>query len=63
MADSIALTTRLRYGNTVISNQSLQELSEKASSAMFRWKESLPQKLAIADGMSSAIVPQLLVLQ
>jgi hypothetical protein len=52
-----------RYGNTIISNRALQELSDKASAAMFRWKDSLPDKLTIPNGMSSALVPQLLVLQ
>ena len=52
-----------RYGNTIISNKALQELSDKASAAMVRWKDNLPDKLTIPNGMSSAIVPQLLVLQ
>ena len=60
----VMLTTVLsRYGNTIISNRALQELSDKASTAMFRWKESLPDKFTIPNGMSSALVPQLLILQ
>lgn len=47
----------------MISNKALQELSENASAAMVRWKDNLPDRLAIPNGMSSAIVPQLLVLQ
>ena len=52
-----------RYGNTQISIPALLDMSEKATSAMFNWKEKLPRTLKIPEEPQSNIAPQLLVLQ
>ncbi|KAK3703945.1 hypothetical protein LTR37_014163 [Vermiconidia calcicola] len=62
LCDMVEPIARALYGNTVISNKSLQELSDRASSSMFRWKKNLPSTLRLAEDEQSKAAPQILVL-
>ena len=56
------LTGGRRYGNTQISTQVLLQMSEKATSAMFNWKENLPRPLRLSEDPQALVSSQLLVL-
>ena len=62
LCDLVEPVARALYGNTRISFQELLDMSEKATSAMFSWKENLPEALRVAEEAQSDLVPQLLVL-
>lgn len=51
-----------RYGNVKISSGALMEMSEKATSAMFSWKDNLPEPLNLVSQGDIDVTPQVLVL-